>query len=190
MRIAIAGGMGSGKSEVLRVAGEMGLKALDADEINARLMSSAEYLAKLEELFPDAFVDGQLDKRRLADIVFSDEAQRKKLNALAHPIILREIAEEKAPIVVAEVPLLHEAGAESLFDKVILVHTPLSLRLMRLKKYRGVTFSDALKRIRRQTPYRKLRQGADVVLKNGGDLMKLRFAAKQVFEECLRDNLR
>ncbi|MBD5092165.1 MAG: dephospho-CoA kinase, partial [Clostridiales bacterium] len=76
MRIAIVGGIGSGKSEVLKVARDMGLACLSADEINAELLKTPEYIAEIATAFPAAVKDGGIDKAALAKIVFSDDSAR------------------------------------------------------------------------------------------------------------------
>ena len=73
MNIALIGGIGSGKSEVLKVAREMGIAALSADEINAGLLKSPEYIEKIAAAFPGCVVCGVVDKARLASEVFSDK---------------------------------------------------------------------------------------------------------------------
>ena len=72
MNIAIIGGVGSGKTEVLKVAREMGITALSADEINAELLRNPQYVEKVASIFPDCVVCGVVDKARLAAAVFSD----------------------------------------------------------------------------------------------------------------------
>ena len=93
MKIAVVGGIGSGKSEVMKKVASMGAATLSADEINASLLTSPDYIASLQSLFPTAVKDGVVDKHALAEIVFADETSRKALNALAHPLILKKIRE-------------------------------------------------------------------------------------------------
>ena len=101
MNIALIGGIGSGKSEVLKVAREMGIAALSADEINAGLLKSPEYIEKIAAAFPGCVVCGVVDKARLASEVFSDKGKREKLNSIAHPEIARKVAEcKESPLVV------------------------------------------------------------------------------------------
>ena len=96
MRIAIIGGIGSGKSEAMKTAAELGFSTLSADEINSGLLQSPDYINEIAVAFPTVVASGSVDRKKLADIVFSDEIELKKLNAIAHPNILRRIATEKA----------------------------------------------------------------------------------------------
>ncbi|MDE5601379.1 MAG: dephospho-CoA kinase, partial [Clostridia bacterium] len=138
MRIAIVGGIGSGKSEVLKVARDMGLACLSADEINSDLLNTPEYIAEIARAFPTAVCGGRIDRAILAKIVFSDDSARIKLNEIAHPRILARIREEKSSPLVVEMPLFLECGAQTLFDEVLFVYTPMTLRLERLEK-RGLS---------------------------------------------------
>lgn len=78
MRIAVIGGIGSGKSEAIKAAAELGIHTLSADEINSKLLCDADYIREIAAGFPQAVKDGAVDRRLLADIVFSDSAALKK----------------------------------------------------------------------------------------------------------------
>lgn len=187
MKIAIIGGIGSGKSEVLRIAEDMGLNTLSADEINSRLLDEQEYIARISEAFPTAVVGGKIDRKILADIVFSDKSQLAKLNGIAHPEILKRINGDGRNPLVVEMPLMFEIGVESMFDTIILVHTPLLKRLGRLKG-RGVKTTDALRRMRAQTSERRLKKIADRTIDNSSDITTLRDNAVEVFKEIIYRN--
>lgn len=77
MRIAVIGGIGSGKSEVMKIAKERGFFCLSADEINAELLKTPSYIQKIATLFPSVVSNGVVDKGALAKIVFSDRGERK-----------------------------------------------------------------------------------------------------------------
>lgn len=184
MRIAIVGGIGSGKSEVLKIAKEKGFFCLSADEINAELLKNPSYIRKISEVFPSAVKDGVIDKKELARIVFNDKNEREKLNALAHPQIMRVISEcDKSPLAV-ELPLFIEGGDDS-FDEVIFVKVPLAKRIARLKKGRGMSVAQALSRIRSQVPSSALGAKSTVIIDNKGSLAALKTAADSVFDEIL-----
>ncbi|MEG2541428.1 MAG: dephospho-CoA kinase, partial [Clostridia bacterium] len=91
MRIAVIGGVGSGKSEVLNVARAMDIVCLSADEINAEMLTDSSYIKKIAEAFPNAVKDGKVDKGELATEIFSSHAKRQKLNSIAHPEIMKRI---------------------------------------------------------------------------------------------------
>lgn len=179
-RIAIIGGIGSGKSEVLKVAKELGLSTLSADEINAELLKTPDYIAEISKNFPTAVEDGAIVRQKLADIVFSDGEQLKKLNSLAHPRILKVIKENKSELLIVEMPLLLECGAQAMFDETVLVYAPLEKRLQRLA-LRGLFRDDALKRINAQSDESALKEAASIVLDNSGALDELKDRAKRLF---------
>lgn len=178
MKTAIIGGIGSGKSFALNVAKSMGFETLSADEINAELLEDEDYIKTLSERFPFAVENGVVNKKKLAQVVFSNKIKLAELNAIAHPRILKKIAEREGDAVV-ELPLFVD-GAREVTDRVLLVSSPLFLRFWRLKKYRKMSFEDALMRIKNQPSQKELRACADVIVKNVG---------KKRFERELKEAL-
>lgn len=184
MRIAVIGGIGSGKSEVMKIAKERGFFCLSADEINAELLKTPSYIQKIATLFPSVVSNGVVDKGALAKIVFSDRGERKKLNALAHPEIMRVISECKESPLVVELPLFIEGGDEA-FDEIVYVRTPLFKRISRLKKGRGMSVKQAVSRIRSQVPSAVLRAKATIVIDNSRSLSALQARANETFNQIL-----
>lgn len=184
MRIAVIGGIGSGKSEVMKIAKERGFFCLSADEINAELLKTPSYIQKIATLFPSVVSNGVVDKGALAKIVFSDRGERKKLNALAHPEIMRVISECKESPLVVELPLFIEGGDEA-FDEIVYVRTPLFKRISRLKKGRGMSVKQAVSRIRAQVPSAVLRAKATIVIDNSRSLSALQARANETFNQIL-----
>ena len=184
MKIAVIGGIGSGKSEVMKVAKEMGITCLSADEINDALLHEPVYISKIASRFPECVAHGVVDKPKLASVVFSDEKKRRALNDIAHPEIARRIAECDADPLAVELPLALESGMATAFDEVILVSAPKSLRLKRLER-RGVPEARANAVMRVQVPEKELEKIATVILFNDGSLSALRAEAKAAFEKAL-----
>lgn len=184
MRIAVIGGIGSGKSEVMKIAKKRGFFCLSADEINAELLKTPSYIQKIATLFPSVVSNGVVDKGALAKIVFSDRGERKKLNALAHPEIMRVISECKESPLVVELPLFIEGGDEA-FDEIVYVRTPLFKRISRLKKGRGMSVKQAVSRIRSQVPSAVLRAKATIVIDNSRSLSALQARANETFNQIL-----
>lgn len=179
MNIAIIGGIGSGKSEVLKVAREMGITSLSADEINAELLKNPQYVAKLEDKFPECVVCGVVDKPRLASEVFSDKSKLAVLNGIAHPEIAKKVSECDANPLVVELPLVLESGMAGMFDEIILVTAPRRERIKRLEG-RGVAPARAKAVIRVQVPLYKLRRIATRTVDNTGSIEELREAARNI----------
>ena len=175
--VAITGGIGSGKSAVLGFIKDMGFKTLSADEANRQLLCDPEYLSRLEELFPDAFMSGVFDRAKLADIVFNDDKERLKLNSLAHgcigDLIRREIGRADGVIFV-EVPLLIESGLIDIFDDIIVVTSPKSVRVKRVEARDGVCEDKVLKRLNVQADDETLASLAAYVIENDSTLDELR----------------
>ncbi len=184
MRIAVIGGIGSGKSEVMKIAKERGFFCLSADEINAELLKTPSYIQKIATLFPSVVSNGVVDKGALAKIVFSDRGERKKLNALAHPEIMRAISECKESPLVVELPLFIEGGDEA-FDEIVYIRAPLFKRISRLKKGRGMSVKQAVSRIRSQVPSAVLREKATIVIDNSRSLSALQARANETFNQIL-----
>lgn len=184
MRIAVIGGIGSGKSEVMKIAKERGFFCLSADEINAELLKTPSYIQKIATLFPSVVSNGVVDKGALAKIVFSDQKERKKLNALAHPEIMRVISECKESPLAVELPLFIEGGDEA-FDEIVYVRAPLFKRIARLKKGRGMSVKQAVSRIRSQVPSAVLRAKATMIVDNSRSLSALQARANKTFNQIL-----
>ena len=179
MNIAIIGGVGSGKTEVLKVAREMGITALSADEINAELLRNPQYVEKVASIFPDCGVCCFVDQARLAAAVFSDKKKREALNAAAHPEIAKKVAECNADPLVVELPLVLESGMATMFDEIILVVTPRRLRMKRLER-RGIEPARAKAIMRAQKPIYSLRRVATRTIDNSGTLDNLREASRNL----------
>ncbi len=124
VRVAVTGGIGSGKSTVLSILQEFGYSVFSCDEIYKNLIQSEDYVALIRQRF-GCVKDGKIELDKLSALVFSDPKKREELNALAHPLIMKELLSsmDSAPtdVVFAEVPLLLEGGFESLFDKVLVI---------------------------------------------------------------------
>ena len=184
MRIAIIGGIGSGKSEVMKIAKERGFFCLSADEINSELLKTPTYIQKIAAAFPNAVKDGEVDRKALAAIVFGDESARAKLNSIAHPEIMRRIAECNESPLAVELPLFVEGGDEA-FDEIVYVRAPLFKRISRLKKGRGMSVKQAVSRIRSQVPSAVLRAKATIVIDNSRSLSALKERAYKTFNRIL-----
>ncbi len=129
-RVAVTGGIGAGKSEVLAAFARRGVPTISADEIVHELIANdPDVRSALEGRF------GTTDRGEIAKVVFADPAELAWLEVLLHPRVgaVRDawLAGVDAPLVVAEIPLLYETGGERGFDKVIVVTAPEELRRAR-----------------------------------------------------------
>ncbi len=138
--IGLTGTIGSGKSTVTELLKEQGAKAIDCDKIVHELYSKDKKARKgIKELFgAKVFKNKSIDRSRIAENVFSDKKILKKLNALIHPLVeknvLQELKKTKKGMVVIDAPLLFEAGFDRFCDLLIFVRCGKTERLKRLKK--------------------------------------------------------
>lgn len=176
-KIAVTGGLGSGKSAFCAILRDMGYPVLSCDDINRELLEEKEYRAALARAFPQCLTDGDIDKKKLAGVVFSDEQARETLNALAHPAImvrLRARMDEQTGAVFCEVPLLFEGGYESAFDAVIALRRKREARIAAVAERDGMARGEALRRMEKQFDPALLEQKKCIIIENDGDLASLR----------------
>ena len=149
--VAITGGIGSGKSLVLQFLRELDYPVFSCDELYKQVIESAAYIKQIETFFPRAVKDGHIDRKALGKIVFEDEEELKKLNSLAHPLIMDLLMENmkkaKGDIAFAEVPLLFEGNFEKLFDGVIYIARDKNIRLASILERDGLSPEEAERRI-------------------------------------------
>ena len=184
LRVGLTGGIGSGKSEVSRRLAALGAVVLDADAAaRAVVEPGTTGLKRIAETFGPGVLrlDGALDRAKLAEIVFADDAARKKLNAIVHPLVHEHMraAEQAAVqaggddvIVVHAVPLLAEGGRAGEFDLVIVVDLPPETQVERLAG-RGMPEEQARARIAAQATREQRLAVADIVIDNSGTLAEL-----------------
>ncbi len=183
--VGLSGGIGTGKSTVARMLAELGAVVIDADAIVHRLQAAGSPL--LDEIAV-AFgadvigADGELDRKRLGDLVFRDATARARLNAIVHPRVGAEMARELAaaraagaPLAVLDIPLLFEGraagsgGASALgFDATVLVYAPRERQIERTLARDGGTREDIERRLAAQLPIDEKRALADHVIDNAG----------------------
>ena len=186
MKIAITGGIGSGKSAVAEVARRKGYCVASCDETYAKLCRSEDFLKDLRKLFPDAVKEDppRLDRKILANTVFSSDEKRAALNAFAHPRIFRAMEEETRGEKIAfyEVPLLFESGTEGLFDEVIVVIREKKERINSVMERNRLTREQVLARMRSQIDYESRNFDGCHVLINDGNLAALEEKAGKLID--------
>ena len=185
MKVAIIGGIGSGKSAVLSRFKELGYTTLSADEINAQMLKDPEYQAKLEELFQGVVVNGVVNKKELSQRVFNNPYELAKLNHLAHPEICKRMREETSDPVIIEVPLIFESNTQDMFDEIILVTAKKKIRLERLEG-RGVEKKRAKLIMWNQVSDKKLKKIATKIIDNSGDKEQLKEKVLATINEIIK----
>jgi len=189
LQVGLTGGIGSGKTMVTDLLAELGAVIVDSDVVAREVVAAgSEGLAEVvAEFGPEVLGgDGELDRARLAAVVFADPGARDRLNAIVHPRVRARCAElvAAAPpgsVVVQAIPLLVEVGLAEAFDLVVVVDTPPEVALDRLVRLRGMDAADARARIAAQTDRAKRLAAADVVLDNSGDVDSLVGQVRQLW---------
>jgi dephospho-CoA kinase len=174
----LTGGIASGKSAVAERLRSLGVPVIDADEVAREVVAGGtEGLRAIVAEFGDGVLDaaGLLDRKALARIVFGDEAKRKRLNAITHPLIGRRTFERAAeldragePLGCYEAALLVENGAADAFRPLVVVACPEEVQIARIMARDGATREEALGRIRAQKPVAEKVAVADFVIDTDG----------------------
>jgi dephospho-CoA kinase len=206
LKIALTGVMGAGKSRVAELFRDEGARVVDADEVGRCLLEPFKSgWTALREEFADRFfnVDRTVDRKKLREAIFNDEALRAKINSLLHPLIRRaidkicaEAAGRKAgsaqragalpAITVVEVPLLYEVGWQDDFDLVVVVAAEEELCLERVMKRDGVARDAALAAFGAQMSSAAKAEMADYVIDNSGDLAATARQVKNLYAELVK----
>ena len=174
LRVALTGGIATGKSYVLARFRRLGIPCLDADELAHGVMSAGtEATQQIAARFGAAVLaaDGSVDRRTLGPIVSADASARRDLEAIVHPAVYRAIAAGirgfelvgGAPYVIVDVPLLVETGHAREFDRVIVTACAPETQLARLRE-RGVSEEGARQRLAAQLPTAEKTARADFVI--------------------------
>ena len=157
VRVAITGGIGSGKSAVAEYIASLGYLVYSCDAIYKNIFQRKEFQNKLLKEFPNCEIDGRVDKKRLASHIFSDETARERLNQLSHKEVFVEleklISSSRQDVVFVEVPLLFEGGYENQFDYVLVVVRSLHQRIKSVVERDGLSQEEVLQRISAQWDY-------------------------------------
>ena len=179
-RIALTGGIASGKSTVATLFVALGAKLIDTDQIARDVVApSTPALAAIAARFGTDVIDaaGQLDRARLRRIVFEDAAARRDLEAILHPAIRAETARRCAaaggPYQLVAIPLLVETGTAADYDRVLLVDVTPATQLARLMLRDGMTHAEATRMIAAQASREARRAAAHDIIDNDDDVAAL-----------------
>ena len=198
--LGLTGSIGSGKSTVASMLRRLGARIIDADVLARQAVApGTAALCAIRRVFGAAVFlpSGRLNRRALADVIFSSPAKRRILERIIHPAVrtlfkrrLAAIKRTRSPrggIIVYVVPLLfesHEPYPE--IQLTVVVYTPLRLAITRTIARDGCTKTEALRRYRAQMPIREKLRRADFVIKNTGTLATLRQRTRELYERLTR----
>ena len=181
VRVGLTGGIASGKSMVAEELAARGAVIIDADLLAREVVEpgTPALAAIIDRFGPEVVRDGQLDRARLAQIVFADPLARNDLERIVHPAVRARAAEleraaDDAAVVVHVIPLLVETGQHQGFDLVVTVDADHETQIQRLMLRDGFSRAEAESRIAAQASREDRKRAADVVLDNTGSLAQLR----------------
>ncbi len=190
--VGLTGGIASGKSTVSRLFREAGAFVVDADEIAHEVIrKGAPAYAPVVEAFGAGILDetGEIDRKRLGEIVFQDARRRERLNQLIHPhVFARAEAKKRAmtaahpgAVILFDVPLLIETGAHLKMDRVILAYVDRATQIDRVMKRDGLAREEAERRIDAQAPLDEKRRLADEIIDTRAPLPAIEAAVRALY---------
>ncbi|HEY2832135.1 MAG TPA: dephospho-CoA kinase [Sporichthyaceae bacterium] len=191
VQVGLTGGIGSGKTTVTDELARLGAVIVDSDVLAREVVAAgSEGLAAVVAAFGPQVLgpDGEMDRAKVAAIVFNDPAARQTLNGIVHPAVrvrAAELVRAAGPdaIVIQAVPLLVEAGLANAYDLVVVVDVDPEVALDRLVNGRGMEPADARARIAAQADRATRLAAADVVLDNSGDREAMRTRVQELWAE-------
>ena len=173
-KIALTGGIGTGKTYLSNHFVQMGIPVFYADDEAKKIYQDKEFIQSLCRAFGTEilFSDGKVNFRLLSSLVFSDEEKLQTLNAMIHPWVMRKFeewaAEQSSDTVMMEAAIVFEGNLTHYFDKIIVADAPLELRIQRIMKRNPEwTREEILQRIARQMPQEEKCRRADLVVCTG-----------------------
>ncbi len=190
--IGLTGGIGSGKSTVSQHLAELGAKIIDGDKVGHEAFKpNTEVWREIVATFGRQILtpSGEIDRKKLGEIVFSDAESLLQLNKIMHPRMIdmieaqiEEYRQQGIDVVVLEAAVLIEANWTSYVDEVWVTVAHESAVLERLKEQRGLEEEQTLARIRSQLSAEERMKHADVVINNDGDLNEVKAKVKELWE--------
>ncbi len=192
LRVGLTGSIGMGKSTTAQMFREAGVPVLDSDQIVHDLYRGAA-VAPIEAAFPGVTVDGVVDRGRLAAQVLSDPQALKRLEAIVHPLVwaardefLNAQEKKGASIVVYDVPLLFETGAEKSVDAIVVVSAPEDVQKARVLARPGMTEEKFAAILAKQVPDAEKRARADFIVHTEKGIDAARREVQAILDELER----
>jgi dephospho-CoA kinase len=189
--VALTGGIGAGKSQVAKYFHQLGSYVFDADQLaRAAIERGSKGFDEVVTTFGDQILkDGDIDRRKLGEIIFADPTAKTKLEAIVHPEVKRlfEEAKDSLPldaILIYEIPLLTEANERKRFDYAITVEADVETRTKRLKE-RGLASHEIVGRMAAQASREERVSYCDLVVENQGDQDALLRKVEDIWQNVL-----
>lgn len=196
MIIGITGSIATGKTFVTDYLKEKGYRVIDADEISRQALNKSErcYYEVIKH-FSESILDNEknIDRKKLAKIIFNDKNQRKVLEDIVHPFVISSILEQitscdKNEYLFVCMPLLYEINFQKYLDKVIVVYSEKEKQIERLIKRDGIDYDYAIKKIEAQYPQEKKKELADYIIDNSLSKENTIKDINKIIESMRKDN--
>lgn len=191
MKIGVTGGVGCGVSEVTGYLKTRGARVVSGDGAGHRVLQRDDVKQALIRHFGPDITDpqGNINRRKLGSLVFSSDDERRELNQIVHPTLLKILQEEvdegekRGEIVVVDAALIFEWGLQTYFDAIIVVAAPLEMRIQRVMRRDRLSRAQVVERINAQIPLEEKAKQADFVIINDGTWDDLHRQADAVWEK-------
>ncbi len=194
IHLGITGGIASGKTTVCQMFEELGAPLIDFDVLSREAVEPGKPAWEdIAAYFGEEVIlaDKRLDRKRLSEIVFSDNEKRKKLESFIHPRLLEdcsglvnEFSTRNPDIIIqAAVPLLFEVNLQYLFHKILLVYIPEEMQIKRLIKRDGISRETAINILKSQWPIEEKRSRSDFIVDNSGTMEETRREVEEIWKK-------
>jgi dephospho-CoA kinase len=184
--LGLTGSIGMGKSTAAKFFAEEGVPVHDADQAVHRLYEGAA-VATIEAAFPGTTTDGKVDRNKLAARVVGNDAARKRLEGIVHPLVrdseqrfLAKAREHGTPVVLLDIPLLYETGGERRVDAVVVVSAPAEVQRQRVLGRPGMTLERFEGLMAAQVPDEEKRRRADFIVDSSGSFDATRAQVRDI----------
>jgi len=198
--VGLTGSLAMGKSETARMFARLGVPVFDADvEVHRLYAAGGAAVGPVAEAFPEALVDGAIDRARLSAQLLADPTRLPSLEAIVHPLVreaesrfVDDARQALEPFVILDIPLLFETGRDSAMDRIVVVTTSPEIQRQRALARPGMSEEKLARLLARQTPDADKRARADFIVETGRGLDdafdQVRRIVSRLREEAGRDS--
>ncbi|MDI1472760.1 MAG: dephospho-CoA kinase [Thermodesulfovibrio sp.] len=193
IKVGLTGNYGMGKSTVAEIFHKLGAYVINTDKIVEELLEKKEIIEEIKRLFgEEVLVNGKLDKKYIAKVVFDNPLMRIYLENILHPRVfekiddlIKNIPKRGEPlIVVVEAPIIFERGYQNKFDIIITVYTPEKIAVERLKQ-KGISEEEVSRRLKCQFPIEMKKSKSDYIIDNSGSIEETSVQVEAIFQKLI-----
>jgi len=194
--VGVTGIIGSGKTTVSRLFGKLGAAIFDADVAARKSTEDVEIISRIGKTFGNQIFDsnGILDRKKLANIVFSSKGKLQQLNSIVHPHVRKqmwsfvEVQQELAEValIIIDSPLIYETGLYTHLDFIVVVSSDIEACIQRVQQRNGLSREEIQDRLSRQIPLEKKIKRADFNIDNNNPVKSLNKHVQSVFTNIMR----